>query len=75
MSNALNSGDVDEFVGMLRKGLIEAPSDHETSDQDNFALRAQTSERLERPVRNESGEVVEMVGSDLLGGMIRTRQV
>jgi hypothetical protein len=70
----LNAQDVDTFVAQLRKGLIEAPVDHQTTDQDNFALRTATTERIERPVRNVDGEVVEMVGGDLLGGTVRSRK-
>ncbi|MFE5489043.1 hypothetical protein ACFQ7Z_03640 [Streptomyces virginiae] len=73
MSN-LNAQDVDAFVAQLRNGLIEAPVDHQTTDQDNFALRTTTTERLARPVRNVDGEVVEMVGGDLLGGTVRSRK-
>ncbi|MFE3329824.1 hypothetical protein [Streptomyces sp. NPDC059176] len=71
---ALNANDVDAFVANLRNGLIEAPVDHQTTDQDNFALRSATTERLQRPVATVDGEVVEMVGTDLLGGVIRSRQ-
>ncbi|WTO32905.1 hypothetical protein OG399_45500 [Streptomyces achromogenes] len=70
----LDAGDVDEFVNLLRNGLIEAPADHETTQQDNFALRAETSEKLSRPVLNGHGEVVEELGDGLLRGTRRVRQ-
>ncbi|GAA2652449.1 hypothetical protein GCM10010425_77640 [Streptomyces spororaveus] len=70
----LKAQDVDAFVSQLRKGLIEAPVDHQTTDQDNFALRTSTTERIERPMRNVDGQIVEMVGGDLLGGTVRSRK-
>jgi hypothetical protein len=71
----LDSVDVDHFVDLVRKGLVDAAADHEAAVQDNFALRAETSIRLSRPVRNEQGEVVDVVGRGLLEGTIRGRKV
>lgn len=72
---ALDPTDVDAFVDLIKKGLVEAAADHETTVQDNFALRAETTVRLSRPVRDENGQVVEHVGRELLEGTIRGRKV
>ena len=71
----LDSSDVDKFMTMLRAGLIEAAADHQHAVQDNFALRADTTIRLSRPVRNADGEVVDHAGESVLEGTIRGRKL
>jgi hypothetical protein len=71
----LDASDVDKFVELVRAGLVEAAADHEGAVQDNFALRAENSIRLSRPVRDENGQVVDLVGRELLEGTIRGRKV
>lgn len=71
----LDPTDVDHFMDQLRKGLVEAAADHVTAVQGNFALRAETSIRLSRPVRDEDGNVVDHVGRNLLEGTLKARKV
>jgi hypothetical protein len=67
--------DLDHFMDLLRKGLIEAAAEHVTAVQCNFALSAEMSIRLSRPVRNDKGEVTELVGRNMLEGTIRARKI
>lgn len=71
----LEAVDVGYFTELLRKGLIQAAAEHVAAVQDNFALRAEMSIRLSRPVRNEKGEIVELVGREVLEGTIRARKI
>ena len=71
----LDEIDMAKFTEMLRKGLIEAAAENVQAVQENFALRAEMSIRLSRAVRNDRGEVTELVGRDLLEGTIRARKV
>jgi hypothetical protein len=71
----LNQNDVDNFMDLLRKGLVEAAQLHETAVQGNFALRAETSIRLSRAVRDEDNSVTELVGREMTEGTIRARKV
>jgi hypothetical protein len=71
----LDPADVDHFMDMVRKGLIEAAAQHESAVQKNFALSAETSIRLSRPVRGDNGEVTELVGRHLTAGRVRARKV
>ncbi len=71
----LEKADIEHFTELLRKGLVEAAAEHVHAVQNNFALRAEMSVRLSRPVRNEQGEVTELVGRNLLEGVIRARKI
>jgi len=55
----LNAEDLDEFMTLLRKGLVEAAACHEKCVQDNMALRVETTFRLSRPVYNSETDRVE----------------
>lgn len=71
----LDAADVDKFVDLVRSGLVEAAADHDTPVQDNFALRAETTIRLSRPVRAGDGRIVDHVGREVLEGTIRAKKV
>lgn len=71
----LDPTDVDHYMDQLRKGLIEAAADHNTTVQGNFALRAEVSIRLSRPVRDADGNVVDHVGRNMLEGTVKARKV
>lgn len=71
----LDAADVENFMDLLRKGLVEAASQHDTTVQGNFALRAETSIRLGRAVRDSDGRVAEHVGREMTEGVIRARKV
>lgn len=65
----LDPKDIDEFIEMFKKGLIEASSGAQQAVQDNFALRIESTIRVSRPVYNEKNDVVEdLVGkADVIG--------
>jgi hypothetical protein len=55
----LDPEDLDRFMDMLRSGLLQAAAVHDTAVQRNFALSAETSIRLSRPVYNAETDLVE----------------
>lgn len=67
--------DIDHFIDLLRKGLVEAASVHEGAVQENFGLSVTTSIRLSRPVRGEDGNVTELAGEEKVEGRVRARKV
>lgn len=72
---ALDQSDVAEFLDQLKKGLLDAAQMHDTAVQDNFGLRAETTVRLSRPVRDQDGAVVEHVGHQMITGTIRGEKI
>ena len=72
----LDPSDLDEFMTLLRKGLIEAAAVHEAAVQDNMALRVETTVRLSRPVYNEKTDRVEdLTGTTAVTGEINATKV
>jgi len=71
----LDTADLEKFMELLRSGMIEAAAEHVAAVQDNFALRAEMTIRLSRPVRDNQGEVTELVGRNMLEGTVRARKV
>jgi hypothetical protein len=72
---ALNPEDVDSFLSELKKGLMDAAQMHDTAVQDNFGLRAETTVRLSRPVRDEDGSIVDHVGIRMATSTIRGEKI
>lgn len=71
----IEADDIDHFMDLLRKGLIEAAAQHDAAVQENFGLRVETSIRLSRPVRADDGEVVELKAEEQIAGRLRARKV
>ncbi|MDO0917758.1 hypothetical protein QQM39_45365 [Streptomyces sp. DT2A-34] len=70
----LDPVDVDHYMDIVRKGLVEAASAADAAVQDNFGLRAEVSIRLSRPVA-EGDDVKEVVGRHTATGRIKARKV
>lgn len=72
----LNPEDVDQFMELLRNGLVEAASAHDAAVQNNMALTAEVSVRLSRPVYNENEDKVEqLTGSTTVSGNLGAKKV
>jgi hypothetical protein len=71
----LEPDDIDHFMDLLRKGLIEAAAIHEGAVQENFGLSVETTISLSRPVKGEDGAVVELEGKERVEGRLRARKV
>lgn len=56
----LNESDVEAFLEMMRNGLLGGASAHSGAVQDNFALRAEVTVRLSRPVSDTEDSVTEL---------------
>lgn len=67
----LNESDVDQFLGMMKKGLLNSASVHDAAVQDNFGLRADVTVRLSRPVNDGNGGLSEVESFTMEGGEIR----
>ncbi|MYU01445.1 MULTISPECIES: hypothetical protein [unclassified Streptomyces] len=67
----LNESDVDQFLSMMKQGLLSAASAHDAAVQDNFGLRADVSVRLSRPVNDGQGGIAEVETFTMEGGEIR----
>jgi hypothetical protein len=72
----LDPHDLEQFMKLMKQGLLRAACRHDAAVQDNFALRAETSIRLTRPVYNsETGLVDQLVGDSQVGGEIRGKKI
>jgi len=71
----LDPTEVDHFMDLVRKGLVEAASAHDAAVQDNFGLRAEVAVRLTRSVADADGSVSEIVGDEVVGGHVGARKV
>jgi hypothetical protein len=72
----LDPKDLDGFMELLRKGLIEAASMHDAAVQGCMALNAELSIRLSRPVYNaETDMVEELVGTESVRGSLRASKI
>lgn len=72
----LKDDDLDKFMDLLRKGLIEASAAAEQAVQDNFALRVETSIRVSRPVYDKSDHTIgEVVGRKDVSAKIAAKKV
>lgn len=72
----LNPEDVDQFMELLRNGLVEAASAHDAAVQNNMALTAEVSVRLSRPVYNETEDKVEqLTGSTTVSSNLEAKKV
>lgn len=71
----IEAEDIDHFLELLRKGLVEAAAVHEAAVQENFGLSVESSIKLSRPVRNDEGEVVELEGEQKIEGRLRAHKV
>ncbi|GAB5545563.1 MAG: hypothetical protein RLO52_29410 [Sandaracinaceae bacterium] len=72
----LDPKDLDGFMELLKKGLIEAASMHDAAVQGCMALNAELSIRLSRPVYNaETDMVEELVGTERVRGSLRASKV
>ncbi|BCJ65703.1 hypothetical protein [Polymorphospora rubra] len=67
----LNESDVDQFLEMMKKGLLNSAAVHEAAVQDNFGLRAEVTVRLSRPVNDGTGGIAEVESFAKHGGEIR----
>lgn len=54
--------EVEKFMEMVQKGLLEAASAHEAAVQDNMTLSAEVSIKLSRPVQNKNDGVDHLKG-------------
>lgn len=71
----IEAEDLDEFMELLRQGMIQAAQPHKHAVQDNFALRVETTIRLSRPVYNEEEDSVEeLIGEEKLKGKLMGRK-
>jgi hypothetical protein len=67
----IEADDLDEFMELLRQGMIQAAQPHKHAVQDNFALRVETTIRLSRPVYNAEDDVVEeLIGEEKIQGKL-----
>lgn len=72
----LDPKELDGFMDLLRKGLIEAAAFHDAAVQNCMALNAELSIRLSRPVYNEKTDQVEdLVGSNVVRGALKAKKV
>ena len=72
----LDPDDLEQFMRLIKQGLLRAASRHDAAVQDNFALRAETSIRLSRPVLNtETGDVDQLAGEAEISSQIRGKKV
>lgn len=67
----LNEADVDQFLTMMKKGLLSAAGVHDAAVQDNFGLRADVTVRLSRPINDGAGGVTEVESFSAETGEIR----
>lgn len=71
----LDQGTVDYFLDLVNKGLVSAAAAHDDAVQEDMALSAEVTIRLNRPARADNGEVVEVVGRELVTGQLKARKV
>jgi hypothetical protein len=72
----LDPKDIDEFMELLKKGLVEAAGAHDAAVQNNIALSAEVSVRLSRPVYNEKLNLVEeLVGTSTVKSALSASKI
>ncbi|MFJ2087538.1 hypothetical protein ACIOBK_33775 [Micromonospora chokoriensis] len=65
-----DGADVEQFMDLVRMGLVGAASAHEAAVQENMGLTVEASIRVSRPVRAEGGQIEEVVGREVVTGRI-----
>ncbi|NHU42994.1 hypothetical protein [Rhodococcus sp. A14] len=72
----LDPDDLDGFMDLLRKGLLEAASTHDAAVQNCMNLTAELSIRLSRPVYNEERDLVEnLEATEIVRGELRAKKI
>ena len=72
----LDPKDIDHFLDLVRRGLVQAASAHDAAVQDNVGLSVEASIRLTRPVYNqETDSVEELKGKSEVQGQIAAKKI